>query len=105
MTRHGVGDFEQLILLAILRLGDQAYGVAIAEEIERLTSRSVTQAATYLTLRRLESKEWVTSHLEEEAPATGKPRRCYRVEPEGVERLRESRAELERMWDGIPELG
>lgn len=102
MARHGLGDFEQLILLAILRLGVDAYGVSIAEEIEARTSRSVAQAAAYLTLSRLEEKGWVSSRVRKGAGGTGRRRRYYRVEKEGVARLRESRDELIEMWEGTP---
>lgn len=102
MTHQGLGDFEQMVLLAILHLGDDVYGVPIVDEIERRTGRAVSRAAVYVTLRRLEEKGLVSSWMS--APTAergGKPRRCVRVEPLGLQRLRESRAAVDRMWRGL----
>ena len=99
MPRHGLGDFEQLILLAIIRLGDGAYGTAIAEEIEARTTRSVSQAAAYLTLSRLEEKGWVASTVRS-GGGGGRQRRYYTAGEEALTRLRESRDELFEMWEG-----
>ncbi|MDX1392758.1 MAG: PadR family transcriptional regulator [Gemmatimonadota bacterium] len=99
MPRHGLGDFEQLILLATIRLGDDAYGTAIAEEIEARTNRSVSQAAAYLTLSRLEEKGWISSTVRSGRDG-GRARRYYTVGDEGLTRLRESRDELFGMWEG-----
>lgn len=100
--RHGVGEFEHLIMLAILRLGDSAYGVSVIEDVEETTGRSVSQAAAYLTLRRLEDKGWIESH---EGPATadrgGRQRRYYRLSDAGLERVRAARAALQSMWEGV----
>lgn len=63
MTRGSLGEFEHLILLAVYRLGAEAYGVPIIREVEERTGRTVTQAAAYLTLRRLEDKGLVKSKL------------------------------------------
>jgi PadR family transcriptional regulator, regulatory protein PadR len=107
MTHQGLGDFEQLVLLAILQLRDEVYGVPIVDEIERRTGRSVSRAAVYVTLRRLEEKELVSSWMSEStAERGGKPRRCVRVTPRGVRMLRESREAVDRMWHGLdPRLG
>jgi len=102
MTRKAIGEFEHLILLSILRLGDGAYGAAIIGEVEQRTDRSVNQAAAYLTLRRLEEKRWVESVMGEPTPQRGgRAKRFFRLRPEGRARLRESRAELLSMWDGV----
>lgn len=101
MPRNGLGDFEHLVLLAILRLGDGAYGVPIIDEVERRTGRSVAQAAAYLTLRRLEKKGWIESNKGAPTPQRGgRAKRYYRMAPAGLARLRESRAELLAMWSG-----
>ena len=71
MSRTALGEFEHLVLLAILRLGENAYGAAIVDELEERTGRSVNQAAAYLTLRRLEEKGWVTSELGDPTPERG----------------------------------
>jgi DNA-binding PadR family transcriptional regulator len=107
-----LGEFEQLALLAVLRLGDQAYGAAIQEELDRTAGRSSAISSIYITLTRLESKGMVRSELEAPDPATendgaggrsrgGKPRRYFRLEPAGIEALKTSRATLLNMWDGV----
>lgn len=102
MTRKAIGEFEHLILLAILRLGDDAYGAAIIDEVEERTDRSVNQAAAYLSLRRLEEKAWVESEMGAPTPQRGgRAKRFFRLRPEGRARLRDSRAELLSMWDGV----
>ena len=102
MTHQGLGEFEQVVLLAILQLKGDVYGVPIVEEIERRTGRSVSRAAVYVTLRRLEQKGLVSSWLgEPTAERGGKARRCVRIEPAGVALLRESRRVLDRMWSGL----
>src|SRR5688572_18189779 len=107
VSHQGLGDFEQPVLLAILHLRGDAYGVPIVDEIERRTGRTVSRAAVYVTLRRLEEKGFVSSWLSESTPERGgKPRRCVRMEPRGLELLRESREAVNRMWSGLdPRLG
>lgn len=102
MTHQGLGDFEQLVLLAVLRLDGEVYGVRIVDEIEERTERAVSRAAVYVTLRRLEKKGLLSSWMSEPlAERGGKPRRCVRVEPEGERLLRESRRAMNRMWQGL----
>jgi DNA-binding PadR family transcriptional regulator len=102
MAHQTLGEFEQLVLLAIVHLRGEVYGVPIVEEIERRTGRSVSRAAVYVTLRRLERKGLIASWMGESTPERGgKARRCVRVEPEGLELLRESRRVLDRMWAGL----
>lgn len=99
---QSLGEFEQLVLLAILRVGDDAYGVPVLEEIRARTGRSVLRPAVYVTLRRLEEKGLVRSHLGESLPERGgRARKYYRVEPAGLALLREARAALRSMWDGL----
>lgn len=74
---HGLGEFEQLVLLALMRLGAEAYGVAIRDEIEQQTGRSVTLGAVYTTLLRLENKRLVTARLGEPTPQRGGRRKKY----------------------------
>lgn len=106
MSRETLGEFEQLVLLAILHLGDDVYGVPIVDEIERRTGRKVAQAAVYITLRRLEQKGLLTSWMSEPTSERGgKARRCVKVSRAGTNLLRESRQALDRMWRGLdPEL-
>jgi PadR family transcriptional regulator PadR len=102
MSREALGEFEQMVLLAILHLGDDVYGVPIVDEIQRRTGRTVAPAAVYITLRRLEQKGLLTSWMSESTPERGgKSRRCVKVTGAGPESLRESRKVLESMWKGL----
>lgn len=97
-----LGEFEQMVLLAILHVGDDAYGVPIVEEIERRTGRSVSRAAVYVTLRRLEKRKLLVAWMSEPTGERGgKARRCVRLRPEGVELLRETRRAMDRMWGDL----
>lgn len=106
MARESIGEFEQLVLLAIVRLEGEAYGVPIFREVEERTGRAVSEAAGYLALRRLEAKGWVTSRLGEPTPERGgRAKRFYRIAPGGMAQLRRARANLVSMWEGLePEL-
>lgn len=102
MGRETLGEVEQLVLLAILRLGDGAYGVPIAEEILERTGREVSRAAVYIALRRLKQKGLVSSWLADPEPVQGgKAKRYFRVEPAGLDRLAEARSTLMNMWEGL----
>ena len=97
-----LGEFEQIVLLAILHLGDDVYGVPIVDEIERRTGRSVAPAAVYITLRRLEQKRLVISWLGDPTPERGgKARRCVKVTRAGIESLRATRRVIDQMWQGL----
>src|SRR5687768_3031456 len=100
--REALGESEQLVLLAAVHLGNDVYGVPIADEIERRTGRAVSPAAVYVTLRRLEQKGLLSSSMS--APTHergGKARRCVKVTPAGLESLRTSRQVLDSMWKGL----
>jgi PadR family transcriptional regulator PadR len=102
MTTPTLGEFEQAVLLAVVHLGDRAYGVPIVEEIERRTGRTVARAAVYVTLRRLEDKGLLSSWLGEPTPERGgKGRRYVRLEPAGRRALLDARRAAEQMWRGI----
>ena len=102
MSHQGLGEFEQMVLLAILQLEGEVYGVPIIDEIERLTGRLVSRSAVYVTLRRLETKGLLSSWLSDPTPERGgKPRRCVKVEPEGRRLLQESRRLMEQLWHGL----
>lgn len=102
MGRDTLGEFEQVVLLAILQLEDDVYAVPIVDEIERRTGRPASRSAVYVTLRRLEDKGVISSWLgEATAERGGKPRRCVKVEPRGLRMLRETRAMIESMWSGL----
>jgi DNA-binding PadR family transcriptional regulator len=102
-----LGELEHLVLLAILRLGDEAYGVPIAEQIKERTGRESSRTAVYVALTRLEKRGLVSSRMGDPTPERGgKARRYFRLEPAAIERIRESKASLERMWEGLdPILG
>ena len=100
-----LGEFEQIVLLAILRLKDNAYAVPIREEIEGRTSRSVARGALYTALDRLETKHFLTSKMGEPlAERGGRSRRYYAVTPAGVSALRASRHALLQLWNGLESL-
>jgi DNA-binding PadR family transcriptional regulator len=100
--REILGDFEQMVLLAVVHLGDGVYGVPIVDEIARRTGREVAPAAVYVTLRRLEEKGMVASWMgESTGERGGKARRHVRVTRAGRESLRASREALDRMWRGL----
>jgi PadR family transcriptional regulator PadR len=103
MGRDGyLGEFEQMLLLAIMQLEDGAYGVRLMEELERRVGRRVSRGSVYVTLDRLEDKGWVASETSASRPGRGgRPRRIVRVTPEGVDALRKSRAALLTLWDGL----
>lgn len=104
MARDSLGEFEQLVLLACLCLGDDAHTVAILDEIEERTGRTSSHAAVYVALRRLEEKEMVDSHLADPTPERGgKAKRHFRVRPEAMEPLREARDALLAMWAAVDE--
>lgn len=104
MGRDSLGEFEQLVLLAVARLGEQAYVVPILEEIAARTGREATHAAVYVALRRLEAKDLVASRLgEPTAERGGRAKRFFRLEPAAIQRMRESRDALLSMWDGVDE--
>ncbi len=101
-----MGEFEQLVLLAALRLGDSAYAVTIIEEIDTHSGRKPTHGAVYVALRRLEQKGLIETYIGEASPERGgRPPRLVEVKREAVRRLRESRAALVSLWSGLDGLG
>jgi DNA-binding PadR family transcriptional regulator len=101
--KQPLGEFEQLVLLAVLRLGDTAYAVPIRKEIEHRTKRAVSRGAIYITLDRLESKGYLQSRLTSDSSPFrgGRARRYYEVRPTGVRALEQSWFSLRRMWEGL----
>jgi PadR family transcriptional regulator, regulatory protein PadR len=101
MADH-LGEFEQIVLLAVLRLGDDAYGVPIRREIEKQAGRKTTVGALYSTLDRLEAKGLVGSWFADPTSERGgRSRRYFRVEPAGIEALTRARQMYDRMWKGV----
>jgi DNA-binding PadR family transcriptional regulator len=102
MAERSLGDFEQLLLFAILRLGENAYGVRIRQEIEERAGRFVSAGAVYTGLERLESKGLVSARTGEGTPGRGgRPRKYYSLERAGAEALRSSYTEIQRMAAGL----
>lgn len=106
MGREGyLGEFEQMLMLAALRLGDDAYGAAMSAELEDQVGRRVSRGAVYVTLDRLEAKGLLSSRMSPpRAERGGRPRRMISVTPEGIQALRNSRAALETLWNGVEAL-
>lgn len=100
--RTYLGEFEQLLLFALLQLEDEAYGARIRESIEARTGRTISPGAVYTALDRLEARGLVSSVVGEPTPQRGgKRKRYYRVEPQGAELLRRSQDALARMARGL----
>ena len=97
-----MGEFEQIVLLAILRLDREAYGMRVREEIETRTGRDVSYGAVYTTLDRLERKGWVSHQMGDPTPERGgRAKKFFRVEPAGRDALYQTRRALELMWEGV----
>jgi PadR family transcriptional regulator PadR len=100
-----LGELEHLVLLAILRLGTEAYGLSIARELEREADRSLSRGALYTTLDRLEIKGLVRWKSEPGGiQRRGLPRRIYSVSARGLAAVRASQRTLNRMWRGLEDV-
>jgi PadR family transcriptional regulator PadR len=105
LARDYLTDFELMILLSILRLGDEAYGVPIAREIETTGGRTVVVAAVYAALDRLEANGLASSTIGDPTPARGgRAKRYFRVTPAGLKAVRQTRRALTQLWEGVPQL-
>jgi|SRR5215207_6707300 len=100
-----LGELEQIVLLAVLRLGDNAYAVPILEQIGEQTGRKVARGALYTALDRLETKGCLRSRLGEPLPERGgRARRYFIVTPAALRALKASRQALMRLWRGLESL-
>ena len=100
--RDYLGEFEHIIVLALLRLADQAYGVTVRQEIELRTKREVSIGAVYATLDRLEAKGYVKSYLGDPTPERGgRSKRFFRVTAKGMAAVNRTHGALERMKEGL----
>ena len=105
MSKGYLGVFEQMVLLAILRQGEEAFGLEVRREIEANAKRKVSRSAFYTTLDRLEKKgfvKWIP--MVSESPRRAAPIRFFTVTPAGLEALRDSRGALEALWRGMDEV-
>jgi DNA-binding PadR family transcriptional regulator len=97
-----LGEFEQVVLLAVLRLDDEAYAVSILDEIVRCTGRPISRGSVYITLDRLETKGYLRSRLADPTPERGgRAKRYYVLRPRAIVALRESRRALAALWRGL----
>jgi DNA-binding PadR family transcriptional regulator len=98
------GQFEQMVLLAILRLGPDAVALEIRDELERQARRRVSRGALYRTLERMREKGYVSWTIGGEVGRGGHQRRLFRVSKRGLSALRDSRETLLNLWDGVEPL-
>jgi DNA-binding PadR family transcriptional regulator len=98
-----LGEFEQLVLLALIRLGDEAYGMAVRRELETRAGRDVSIGAVYATLDRLESKGLVRSKLGETSDDRGgRTKKCFTISAAGARALEKSQQAIRQMLEGLP---
>src|ERR1051326_3799830 len=97
-----IGEFEHMVLLAVLRLGDEAYAVTVRDEILSCTGRDMARGSIYITLDRLESKGYLKSRLADPTPERDRrAKRYYSLRPAAIQALKESRRALVNLWQGI----
>jgi PadR family transcriptional regulator, regulatory protein PadR len=101
-----LGEFELTLLLTILRLGDEAYGVPLSRELAQQRGRDVSVGSVYAALDRLEAKGFVASYLGESTPERGgRAKRYFRVTRQGLRAVHETRRILTKLWQSLPSLG
>jgi PadR family transcriptional regulator PadR len=104
-SRGYLGEFELMLLLAIIHLGEEAYGVPISRELERHRKRDVSVGSVYAALERLETKGLIVSTLGDPTPERGgKAKRFFRITREGLRQVQETRRVLTKLWQAIPDL-
>ena len=102
MSQDYLGEFEQMVLLSIMRLGEEAYGLAIKDELESTAGRSPSSGSLYTTLDRMERKGLLESYAgDSSSERGGRPRRYVKLTPAGQEMLARSRSTLLALWDGL----
>ncbi|MGC2618292.1 MAG: helix-turn-helix transcriptional regulator [Acidobacteriaceae bacterium] len=105
-VREYLGEFELMVLLAVIRLGDEAYGVPLTRELGAVRGRAVSVGSVYAALERLEAKGLVTSSLGEATPERGgRAKRYFQVTEDGVATARETRRVLNGLWKRLPGVG
>jgi PadR family transcriptional regulator PadR len=104
--RTYLGEFELMVMLALIRLGEDAYGVPIGRAIEDGSGREVALGSVYAALERLEQKGFVSSDIgEPTAERGGRAKRYFRVTNSGLKQVRKTRQTLISLWRGLPQLG
>lgn len=102
--REHLGELEELVLLAVLRLDGQAYGASLRRELKARTGRAPSVSTIYITLMRLEAKGLLTSRIgDSDSPKGGRPRRLFSATAVGLEELRAARTARDRLWEGLEE--
>jgi|SRR5215472_16959232 len=105
MLRGYLGEFELMVILTVIQLGEDAYGVTISRELERQRRRDVAMGSVYAALERLEEKGLVSSSMGRPTPERGgKAKRYFRVTQEGLRQVRKTRTVLTRLWRTLPGL-
>ncbi|MEQ8712379.1 MAG: helix-turn-helix transcriptional regulator [Cyclobacteriaceae bacterium] len=103
MSKHQLGEFEEIVMLTIGVLNDKAYGLAIKKEIEERLNRSVSMGALHTALYRLEAKGFLTSELGEATKMRGgKPKRFFKVTVHGQKNLQQAMDDRQQLWKDIP---
>jgi len=103
--RSSLGEFELMILLAVIRLDEEAYGVSISRELEQAAGRDVALGSVYAALERLEQKGLVTSLLGDPTPARGgRAKKFFRATSKGIKEAKSMQRALINLWSGIPQL-
>jgi PadR family transcriptional regulator PadR len=103
--RTYLGELELMIVLTVVKLGDEAYGVPISREIEKQLDREVSLGSVYAALERLAARGLVTSRLGDSTPERGgKAKRYFRVTKSGLRQIQETRRVLQEMWRSLPTL-
>jgi PadR family transcriptional regulator PadR len=105
MSREALGNFELMVLLAVLRVGEDAYGVPIARQLEDTGGREVLLGSVYAALERLEAKGLVGSRMGDPTPERGgRAKKYFKLTAKGLREVRETRRTLVKLWRGLPEL-
>lgn len=105
MSRDSIGKFELMVLLAVIRLDEKAYGASISTVIEEVIGRNVLLASVHAALERLARKGMLTSRLGESTPERGgRAKRYFRITAKGLREVREARQALTQLWNGLPQL-
>src|SRR5919197_4521292 len=105
MSREALGNFELMVLLAILRVDEDAYGVPIARELEASSGKDVLLGSVYAALDRLEAKGLVSSRIGEPTPERGgRAKKYFKVTAKGLREVRDAQRTLVKLWRSLPDL-